>query len=260
MTAVLRVESRRHVRGSLVLLIVFAVLTVFMLAVFPAMADQAELMEEAFPDHVLGLMGFEDMHTLEGFGGSYVYEFIWVLFFGMYFAYLGGGMVAADIRKRRMDLVLSNPVSRESVLLQKFGGLWVPLVILNVGLFAVMQGGSVLLGETLDPVWLAMTHLLLVPYLLFCGAIGLLCSVILEKVESAQGAAIGAVLILWLVDGLSLMDPDLEWIGEFTPSRHVDPVTVLLDETIPLVDIGILLLVLGGVLAVTTVIFVRRDI
>ncbi|ELY53668.1 ABC transporter permease subunit [Natronolimnohabitans innermongolicus] len=260
MTAILRVESGQLVRSSVVLTGLLGLLVAFVLAVFPGFAQEAELIEEAFPPVLLGLLGIEEIHTIEGFVGGYVFSLVWVLFAGIYFAYVSAGMIVDDIRTRRMDLTLSTPVSRESVVLQKVAALWVPLVALNVGLFAVLFLGIRVIGETLDPVALAMAHLFTVPYLLVCAGIGIVLSVVLERVESAQAAALALVFVLWLVDGLSHMDPDFEWVGAIAPSRYVDPGAVLVREEYAFADAGVLLAAFLALLAVATVVFVRRDI
>ena len=260
MTAIIRNESRRLVRGSLVLGGAYAVLMLFILSVFPSMADEAELIEEAFPDAMHGLFGFEEMHTLEGFIGSYVFSLMWVVFIGLYVAYVAGGMIAGDIRERRMDLILANPVSRESVVLQKFGSLWVPITVLIVVQVVMLYGGSVVLDETLDPVVLILLHVLSVPYLLVCAAIGMILSVVLSRVETAQAGALAIVFLLWLLEGLSEFDPDYEWIGEIAPSRHFDPAAILIHEEYAWIDAGVLLIAAIVLIGIAILLFVRRDI
>lgn len=260
MTAILRHESRRRVSGTLVLTGSFVLLAVFMLAVFPSMSEQAEAIEAAFPEHALVLFGFEELHTIEGFTGSYLFPFIWVLIAGIYFAYLGAGMIAGDVRERRMDLTLSNPVSRESVVLQKMAALWVPLVVSIGVMYLVIYGGSILLDESLDPVVLAIAHLLLVPYLLVCAAMGLILSVVLDREESAQAGAIGLAFLLWLVDGLAEMSADFEWVGNLTPSRYFDPVAILIHEEYAFLDTAVLLVSFAALLGIALIIFTRRDI
>ena len=260
MTAILRVESGQLLRSSLVLTGLLGLLVAFVLAVFPGFAEEAELIEEAFPPVLLGLLGIEEIHTIEGFVGGYVFSIVWVLFAGIYFAYVSAGMIVDDVRTRRMDLLLSTPVSRESIVLQKVAALWVPLVALQVGLFAVLSVGIRAIGETLDPVTLVMAHLFTVPYLLVCAGIGIVLSVVLERVESAQATALAIVFVLWLVDGLSHMDPDFEWVGAIAPSRYVDPGAILVHEEYTFADAGILLVAFLALLAVATVVFVRRDI
>ena len=260
MTAILRSESGKRVRQSFVLVGAFALLSAFLFAAFPAFADQAELIEGAFPEAFVALFGFEAMHTIEGFVGGYAYPMMWVLFTGLYFAYTSAGMIAGDIRERKMDLTLSNPVSRESVVLQKIGALWVPLVVLNVGLFVTVLVGSVAVGEWIDPVVLGMAHLLGIPYLLVCASIGLILSVIVDRNETAEVGALALVFVLWLVDGIAEMSPDFEWLRYLTPSRYYDPSAILVHEEYALLDAGVLLVAFVAIVGVATVIFVRRDI
>ena len=260
MTAIIRNESRRLLRGSLVLGGAYALLLLFILSVFPSMAEQAELIEEAFPDVMRGLFGFEELHTLEGFIGSYVFSLMWVVFMGLYVAYLTGGMIAGDIRERRMDLILANPVSRESVVLQKFASLWVPISVLIVIQVVMLYGGSIMFDETLNPVALVLLHLLSVPYLLVCGGIGIILSVTLSREETAQAGALAIVFLLWLLEGLSEFNPDYEWIGEIAPSRHFDPAEILIHEEYAWIDAGFLLLAAVVLIGIALFLFVRRDI
>lgn len=260
MTAILRNESRKRLRESLVLAGAFAVLSAFLFAAFPGFADEAELIEEAFPEVLVGLFGFEAMHTIEGFVGGYTYPMVWVLFTGMYFAYTSAGMIAGDIRDRKMDLTLSNPVSRESVIFQKVGALWLPLVVLNAALIVIVFAGAFAVGESIDPVALGMLHLLSIPYHLVCAGFGIVLSVVVDRDETAEIAALGLVFMLWLVEGLAEMSPDFEWVRYLTPTRYYDPTAILVHEEFALLDAGILLLAFFVLVGIATLVFVRRDI
>lgn len=260
MTAIFRNESRRLRRSSLILTGVFSMVTAFFLAVFPAMKEEAELIQEAYPDYILVFMGIEELHTIEGFTAGYIYPFMVILFGGIYFAYLGAGLIASDVESRRMDLTLSNPVSRESVLFQKVASLWVPMVLINLGIMAVIGGGAMVLNESLDLYSLALLHLLVVPYLLVCAGIGLLFSVVFDSVSRAQVSALGVVFSLWMVDGAAEMQPDYEWLGELTPSRYFDPNAILVHEEYAIMDATILLLAFFVLVSVATLVFIRRDI
>lgn len=260
MTAILRYESRMLLKGSLIISGLVVVLAFFFLSVFPGIRDQAELLQDAFPDLMAGAMGFEELHTIEGFTSGWLFPFLWMLLIGIYFAYRSASFISGDIRSRQMDLLLSNPVTRESVVLQKFGALWVPLVLLNVALFVVLVIGSVLLGETIDIVGLLIALLLAVPYLLTCAAIGMVLSVATDRINVAQAVAIGAVLILWLLEGVSELDPAYEILGYITPSRYYNPSAILVRGEYAIVDGMILLLATGVLLAVASIIFIRRDL
>ncbi|OIB58272.1 ABC transporter permease subunit [Natrialba sp. SSL1] len=260
MTAILRTESGRLLRGTLLLTGLLVVLSAFFLVVFPSIQDEAALFEEVYPEYILALLGVEELHTIEGFLGGYIFPFVWVLLAGIYFAYVSAGMISRDVRTRRMDLTLSSAVSRESVVLQKIGALWVPLVALSLALLGTLLLGVSLLGESVNPIALAMVHVLGVPYLLVCAGIGIVFSVVLDRVETAQAAALGLVFVLWLVDGLAQLNPDFEWVGTVTPSRYYDPTAILIHEEYALLDAGLLLAAFLALVGLATAYFVRRDL
>ncbi len=257
---ILEIESRRRVRGTVILTAGFAFITAFYLSVFQDFAGDAEAIADAFPEFMFEFFGIEAIHTVEGFIAAEVYSFFWVILVAAYLAYVAGGTVAADIDTRRMDLLLANPVSRESVVLQKLAAFWVPLVGLNVAVPAIVYIGSVLIDEAMNPVAVIMVHLLSIPYLLVCVGIGLVCSVLLNHARSARAIAFGSVFLLWLVDGVSRLDPDLEWVGIVTPSRYYDPTAILVREEYAFVDALVLLVVSIVLVSVALVAFVRRDI
>ncbi len=259
-TAILRIESRKRLRGPLILTGVFGLLAAMYYSIFPGFSEDAEELAEAFPEWMFNFFGMDALHTIEGFIAAEIYSFFWVVLLGVYFAYIGAGMIVGDIEKRRMDLLLSNPVSRESVLLQKVASLWVPLVVLNVGVATIVYTGSVIIDETLNPVALAMVHLLSVPYLLVCAGIGLVLSVVVDYVRTARATALSLVVVLWLVEGVSNMDPDFEWVGYLTPQQYFDETAILVHEEYALVDAGILLVTFAVLVGVSLVLFIRRDI
>lgn len=260
MMAILRIESRKRLRGAVIITAVFGLLSAFYFSMFPGMAEEAEQIAEGFPDFMFDFFGIEAIHTIEGFIAAEIYSFFWIVFVGIYFAYVAAGMIAADVRSRRIDLTLSNPVSRESVLLQKAAALWVPIVVLNGGVAVIVYIGSVAIDEAMNPVAVAMLHLLSIPYLLVCAGIGLLLSVVLDRERTARSAALGIVLLLWLVDGISRLDADFEWIGAATPSRYYDVTDILVHEEYAYGDALVLLVAFVVLVGVSAAIFVRRDI
>lgn len=259
-TAILRIESTRRVRSSIALLVVLSIFSILYLSIFPNFKEDAEDLADAFPGFFFDMFDIEALHTIEGFIAAEMYSFFWTTIVGVYFAYIGATMISVDIHERRMDLTLSNPLSRESVVIQKLLSLWAPLAILNVGVFVIILVGSNLIDEAIDPVALTMVHLLSIPYLLVCVGFGLLLSVALEHPRSSKAAAVALVLVLWLIDAVSRMSPDYRWIGDVTPSRYYEHTAILVREEYSLLDAGILLAVFVGLVVLSVVLFVRRDI
>lgn len=187
-------------------------------------------------------------------------DFLWLLGLGIYFAYAAAGMIADDIESDRMDLLLSFPVSRSQLLLEKFASLLLPLLLLNVVVGGVTYGLVVAIGETIDPMYLALAHLLSIPYLLVCATIGLVLSVLVDRAAIAERAAIGVVFVLWLVESAVGAAEDFAWIQYVSPTHYYSPTPVLIDGTYELMDTGILLAGFLGLLIVSQVLFQRRDI
>ncbi|WGI17361.1 ABC transporter permease subunit [Methanonatronarchaeum sp. AMET-Sl] len=260
MTAILRIESRKLVRSSAVLIGVFAVLSTMYLSIYPEFKEEAEELMEAFPDFIFDMFGLEAIHTIEGFLAAEVYAFFWILLVGLYFAYISAGFVSKDIEERKMDLTLSNPVTRESVILQKVGALWVPLLLLNGGVILFLYIGTYLIDETLDITSLVMVHLLSIPYLLVCAVIGLVTSIVIKKVRTSQVWAIGIVFILWLIESISNITVDYDWIGYVSPSNYYDPTQILVNQEYAFLDAGILLIVFVILLILSIILFKDRDI
>ena len=259
-TAILRVESGKHVRSSLSLVVVFALLAAMYFSMFPSVQEEMEVLEDAFPAFFFDVFGIEALYTIEGFIAAEIYSFFWIVLVGIYFAYVGAGLIAKDIDERKMDLTLSNPVSRESVVLQKVAAFWLPLAVLNVGVGGIVLVGGAVIGEPLAPVAVTMVHLLSIPYLLVCGAIGLLISVVIDNVRTARATALTTVFVLWLVEGVSQLDDNYAWIGAVGPSRYYDETAILVREEYAFGDAGILLVVFVALVWFTALLFVRRDI
>lgn len=194
-----RYETGRDRRGTVVFVALVAVYTAFVLALFPSIETAGvdlDQVVEAYPETVRQAMGVQSMSTVEGFLATQIYTFVWVLLLGLYFAYRTAGLVADDIERGRLDLLLSLPVSRSQLLLEKFASVLVPILALNVGVGGVVYATAAAIGESIDPFALAMAHLLSLPYLLTCAAVGLLLSVSVDRASVARRGAIGIVFAL----------------------------------------------------------------
>lgn len=124
----------------------------------------------------------------------------------------------------------------------------------------VTYGLVVALGETIDPMHLVLAHLLSIPYLLVCAAIGIVLSVLVNRAAIAERAAIGLMFVLWLVESAVGAAEDYSWIQYTSPTNYYSPTPVLIDGTYELLDSGILLAGCLGLLMVSQVLFQRRDI
>ena len=243
-------ETRRRARGSVVLGVLLAILGAFVVAFFPSVAQSGPELQtyiENLPPAFRAAFGVESFATLGGFLATELYQFGWVILLGLYFAYRAGSVVAGDVESGRMDLLLSAPVSRRRLVGEKFLSLVLPAVVVNVIAFAAVAISVAVIGETVSLVDLAMVHVLSVPYLLSCAAIGLLLSVVTQDADLAQRGGLGAIIGLFLLDTIASTS-DFEWAGALSPSRYYDPTAILVSGEYDL--LGALVLTAAAVLLV----------
>jgi ABC-2 type transport system permease protein len=257
-----RYEARRRVRGTLALAVLLGAFALLVITIYPTIAESSadiDALIESLPESFREGFGAETYTTVEGFVAAELYNSVWVLLLGLYMAYAAAGTLADDIDTGRLYLVLSAPVARKRIALEKFLSLGLPIGVLNLTMPLVVFGGTIAIGYPLDPYYLLVVHVLSIPYFLVCSGIGMVLSVALSRGDTAQRSAIAIVFLLFLLDSVTL-GTDYEWLGVVSPTRYVDPTEVLLHETVDLVDPLLLLLVAFGLVFCSLVWFERRDL
>ncbi|MWV40181.1 MULTISPECIES: ABC transporter permease subunit [Natrialbaceae] len=256
-----RYETSRRLRGTVILTIGVSLYVAFIVWYFSLVdASAYAQIAESVPPAMREAFGIQTIGTIEGWLGGQIYTFVWLVGLGIYFAYSAAGKIASDIENDRMDLLLSFPVSRSQLLLEKFASMVLPLVLLNVVVGGVTYGLVLAIGETIDPMHLVLAHLLSIPYLLVCAAIGTVLSVLVNRAAVAERAAIGLMFVLWLVESAVGAAEEFSWIQYISPTHYYSPTPVLIDGTYEVMDSGILLAGFLGLLIVSQVLFQRRDI
>jgi ABC-2 type transport system permease protein len=262
MTDVLKYEARKRLVGTLALgsgIGAFALLIVFIFPSIQVAGDSIEAYVEALPDAIREGFGIQSISTIEGFLATEIYQFVWVLMLGLYIAYLAGGIVASDVESRRIDLVLATPVSRKRVLVEKFGSVLVPIVVLNLIVPLFVYAGTLAIAEPLAVADLVALHVLSVPYLLVTAAIGLALSVLVGRADVAQRGSLAVIFVLFVVDSVT-GGSDVEWLGAVSPTNYFSPSEILVEGTHDIAGAAILLLAAFALLVVCGEWFERMDV
>jgi ABC-2 type transport system permease protein len=257
----LRYETRRRLRGTAVLTAATSLYAGFVIWYFSALegVDYEEFVE-GVPPAVTEAFGVEALSTVEGFLGAQVFNFLWLLGLGLYFAYAAGNLVAGDVESERLDLVLSFPVSRSRLLLERFGSLLLPIVVVNLVVGTVSYVLVLAIGETIDPAHLALAHLLSIPYLLVCAGVGVVCSVLASRAAVAERAAVGIVFVLFLVESVVGGSTEFGWLRYVSPTNYYAPTEVLVDGSYAVTDTAVLLAAALALVLASQLQFRRRDI
>ena len=243
MLHITRYAVRRRRNGTLVLSALLGLLAAATVGFFPSISASGvdfEAYLESLPPAFREAFGMEALTTIEGFLATEFYQFAFVILMGMYAAYVGGRLVAAEVETGRIDLVLAGPTSRRRVVVERFLSLLPTFVLVNVVVALAVLGAVAAVGESLSYERLVVVHLLSLPYFLACGAIGLVLSVVFARADTAQRAGLGVIFGLFLVD--SLTGPtDYDWVGAVSPTSHYDPTAVLVKGQYDWTSAGVLL-------------------
>lgn len=251
----------RRIKGSLIIGATVGIVGMVFATIFPSFEDAgAEDIADSFPPAMREMFGVEAMGSIEGFLAVEVYNFVWVLLFGIYFAYTAGGLIANDRESGYLDLLLTYPISRRQLLVERVGALLVPITLINVlGLIFIFIGVT-LIGESIPFNRLVMVHVLSVPYFLVCIGIGVLFSVIFVRAETAQRLSFGAVFILWLFESITATVDNLDWIGYASPTRYYNPTDILVHGDYAFVHAIIMLIGFAILVIFSSILLQRNDI
>lgn len=257
-------ESWRRVRSVLILSVVLSLLVFLTVGLYPTLETASDALEqfvEQLPEETRrAVVGNVDtISTIEGYLVSQFYQFAWLLLLGVYYAYVGASLVASEVENGSIEFLLIMPLTRSRIVVGKFLGLLPSIVGVNVLTMAAVQLALGSIGESVDPVNLALLHLFSIPYLLACAAVGLLVSVQFDEARRAQSIAIGAIFALFILDNLTF-DTDLEWLGSVAFSRYFDPGELLVDGTVAVGDVAALVAATLVCVVLAAELFERRDV
>lgn len=224
-----RYEAARRLRGTLTISALVGLLGAATVGFYPSVAASGvdfEAYAESLPPAVREAFGFASFGTVEGFLATEFYAFAFVLLLGLYLAYAGGRLIAAEVESGRLDLILATGVSRRRVVVERALSLVVPIVAVNAVAIVAVALAVRAIGESIPLDQLLAVHLLSVPYLLCCGAVGVVLSTLTQNADVAQRAALGLTFGLYVLDSVSATT-EFDWIGAISPTRHFAPTDAL---------------------------------
>jgi ABC-2 type transport system permease protein len=159
-----------------------------------------------------------------------------------------------------MDMLLSNPVPRYRIVIEKFLGLVPMTLTVNLATMIAVIGVTAGIGEELAFGDLLLTHIMSIPYFLAVLAIGMLASTIIDEKMKASIVVIAIIMGSYILQTISLLTPDYENLGLVTLTHYFDPTDTLLEGEVDVVGALVLMAITVGCLMVAIWYFERRDI
>ncbi|WP_198597777.1 ABC transporter permease subunit [Blastococcus atacamensis] len=249
-------------RRSLTTWVTAVILLVALYAsLWPSIRDQpsvTELMDQ-MPEVLRSLLAAADMSTPVGYVQTELLGLTAPLLVILFSVVMGASGIAGEEDRRRIDLLLANPVSRTRVLLEKVAAMIVSTLVLVSAVGLALLAAGVLAGLDLPVgnVAAAMLHLWLL-------------GIVFGTLAAALGAATGHVIISRAVPGvvalmaylLNGLAPLVGWLAplrKFSPfyqySGHTPLVNGVSLAGVAVAVATVLVLAAGAVVA-----FRRRDV
>jgi ABC-2 type transport system permease protein len=237
-------------------------LTAWIVAFYPAIRDSSELQEfiTDFPPEMLAMFGIDPLLFTTGFGylQGQLYSLIGpIILIGMCIG-IGAAATAGEEERGTMDLLLAHPVSRTSVVVQKFLAMVTLGLIAVAAMVVVLVIANPLVDLKLSTIGIIGINLGLLALGLTFGTMAMAMGAWRGNKAIAAGVATAAAVVAWFVNAFA---PLVDWLQ--TPQK-IQPFSWYLKDD-PLLDgptawhpllIGSILLLLAGAVAL----FRLRDV
>jgi len=198
------------------------------------MSDIKDLLE-SFPPFVLALVGI-DPSALEVFATNE--GFVAMGFFGksalifvVYPVVMGMRITANDEDEGIMDVLLSLPVPRIQVIIEKFAAYAVSVVGVVAVIYLSMHLGVAISGVDLDMTKLTEVIFYLIPVMIFVMAVTMFVAVMVRRRQMALGIVTAFIIVSFMLQTIGAMAEDTiaEPIGQISFFTYYNAGNILVD-------------------------------
>jgi ABC-2 type transport system permease protein len=126
---------------------------------------------------------------------------------------LGSMLIRGEEERGSLDLLASTAHSRRTIYLQKWAGMAVALLAINVLGFLGAVAGAASANLELSTAGAALTFLNIWLFMLFFGTLALALGQVASR-KSAAGWTGGVLVASYLINNMSLSVPSLDWIKQ----------------------------------------------
>ncbi|MBN1285235.1 MAG: ABC transporter permease subunit [Anaerolineae bacterium] len=242
--------------------IVMAMLAAYIILLYPFLNEMEGIQQmlENLPPIFQGFLGeAKDMLTPNGYLSSYFFNYVSVILVA-YGIIAGASAVAGEEKRGTMDLLMSAPVPRWRVILEKFAafvaGLALVVAIMSVAVLGALAVTPTL-SASIDRLILGMLNLMLL--VISFGALTFLLSAALPSRFSAGQLAAVVLIAAYMLSAFAPMTDALDATQYINPFYYYGGTRVMLDG-IQAVGVLVLVVVSAVFLALSVFSFERRDL
>lgn len=260
----LRRELKANRRALLIWGIILALLSFFMLSIYPTFAADAEMFEEfiaLYPEGFMKVFGLDRINMATAIGFFAVEMYFMILLFGSMFAVIiSSAMLAKEEDEKTIEFLLAKPVTRNQMITGKLACLLAYILAFNAGIGLVtFMGFEIFAGDYSRIELLRLLAAPILVHLTFAG-LGLLLSLFFTRKKSIYSAGIGLVLVVYFLNVIATLSEKFQFLRYLTPFYYMDAADIIVDGRINPLHAFILLAVTSLAIGVTYLLYNRRDI
>jgi ABC-2 type transport system permease protein len=260
---VFRFEFKQLFKSTLSWSLALALVVIIFMSFYPVYYDQIAIMKPLFdnlPELLLKSLGV-NIDTL--FTGLGFYSFILMyvqLIAAMQGMMIGLGIVGKEVRLKMNDFILTKPLTRSSILIQKSLAIFSHLLI-TWTLLSVLSYVMLITVETTElklNIFLLFTLSTLLLQVMF-ASLGILTAVLLRKLKSVVGVSMSVVFTLFV---MNLMQAILDepWLRYFSPFRWFEKSYIFYNSSYEWPMLAMCALVTIGSCVGAYVVYTHKDI
>lgn len=221
-------EMKRGRKALIVWTAAIAALLAISVLLYPQMKSQMEGMNEMFADMgaFTAAFGMDKLNFGE-FPGYFAVECGNVLGLGgaMFAAVLGIAMLGKEQKENTADFLLTHPIKRSRVVLEKLLAVYAQILILNIIVAAVAFLAALAVGEKLET---RLFLILFLAYFLMQIEIASICFGISAFLKgSGFGIGIGIALLLYFLNIIANITKEAEFLKFITPFAYADGASIV---------------------------------
>ena len=239
-------------------------LVAFMVAFYPSIEGMEGLEEfiEQYPEDLMALFGvteLSNMTTPAGYLNAELFGFMLPIMFVVFAIGQGSGAIAGEERAGTMDMLLSQPITRGRLVLEKLGSMVTSVVSLALVVWLVLTVGKFVIDMDISVLRIAEMTVSLALLGLTFGAVAFAIGGIVGGRGLSTGVAAAAVGVAYVLNALSLIVDSMEPAKWLSPFYYYNGATPLVNGLNPAHGMVLLAIVLVCV-AVAYFGFQRRDV
>jgi ABC-2 type transport system permease protein len=240
------------------------VLNAFMVAFYPSISEieDFETIIEAYPEDLMALFGasnLADMTSPVGFLNIELFGFTVPALFAVFAIGLGSAAIAGEESRGTIEMLLSEPITRGRLILEKFAAMSVLIVALAFALWASLVIGAAIMDMEISTLRLGEMSISTALLGLIFGGVAFAVGAVTGRRGLSMGAAASVVVAGHVLNAFSLMSDIMEPARWLSPFHYYNGNLPLYNGLDP-VHVIVMVAVIAFLFAISYIGFQRRDI